>query len=211
MSDEKTAARPQVLVFYDYTCVFCYTERVRLEKLAERYGAEIVPVPFELRPEIPLDGVSAAEHGLGHGERVETYLQNLSRREGFPLTIVDHVPHTHLAHVMGEVARDAGTDVLGTTQALVFEAYFGRGLDIGSREVLLEIAEAAGLEPEAVERAWRDGTYEDRLAEFKRFAHEIGVTATPSALVCDELLIGTHPYRELAEAAERCLQRVTAH
>ena len=89
----------------------------------------------------------------------------------------------------------------------IFDAHFGRGMDIGSREVLLGLAEATGLDRAAVERAWGDGAYDARLASFRDFAHSLGVTATPSALVCDELLVGTHPFGQLADAAERCLRK----
>ena len=33
----------------------------------------------------------------------------------------------------------------------------------------------------------------------------LGVGATPSALICNELLIGSRPYRVLEAALERCL------
>lgn len=201
---------PSVLVFFDYACVFCYTDSFRFAKLAERYGAEITPIPFELRPGMPLEGVSAAEHGIAHGPRVDAYLAQLAERDGYPLVMCDHVPHTHAAMIMAEVARDLGREVHARVHAAIFDAYFGRGLDIGTPTVLLDIAEREGLPIEDVGRAWREGTYEERLEKFHEFAHSIGVTATPSALVCDELLIGTHPYGQLAEAAERCLARHTA-
>lgn len=206
-SRPSTEAKPSVLVFYDYACVFCYTDRFRFDRLAKEYGAVVTPIPFELRPEMPLDGISATEHGIGHGERVERYLLGLAERDGYPLLILDHVPHTHGAMVMAEVARDAGPDVHARVHAAIFGAYFGRGEDIGDPEVLLDVAEREGLDTSEVARAWHEGTYERRIEEFHEFAHSLGVTATPSALVCDELLIGTHPYGQLAEAAERCLAR----
>jgi predicted DsbA family dithiol-disulfide isomerase len=203
----EAADSPKVLVFFDYACVFCYTEWFRLAHLAERYHAELTPVPFELRPDLPAEGVSAAAHGLAHSEHVDEYLHTLARRGGFPLVIPDLVPNTHRAMVLAEVARDAGAETHKRVHAAIFDAYFGRGLDIGSADVLLPIAEEHGLDPAEVRRAWDEGTFEPRLDEFHDFAHRLGVTMTPSALVCDELLIGTHPYRQLAEAAERCLQR----
>lgn len=198
---------PSILVFYDYACVFCYTDSFRFAKLAARYGAEITPVPFELRPDIPDEGISAEEHGFAHGERVERYLAGIAEREGYPLVMGDLLPRTHGAMVMAELARDAGPDAHARVHAAIFHAFFGRGLDIGRPQVLLEIAGREGLDPAVVRRAWDEGLYEERLAEFHAFAHSIGVTATPSALVCDRLLVGTHPYGQLAEAAERCLRQ----
>lgn len=197
--------RPKVLLFFDYACAFCYVDRFRLERLSREYAAEVVPVPFELRPEMPAEGFSAEAHALRHTERVESYLRGLARREGFPLRLPDHIPNTHRGLVMGEVARDAGDDVHALTHEAIFAAYFGEGRDIGRQEVLLDVAGAAGLDVAAVENAWRDGSYDARLRSFARLAANLGVSSTPSALVCNELLIGTRPYRQMAEAVQRCL------
>lgn len=205
-----TSTASSVLVFFDYACVFCYTDWFRFDHLAEHYEVEVTPIPFELRPSIPPEGVSAAEHGLGHSPRVDEYLTKQARREGFPLCFTDLVPNTHLAMVLGEVARDAGRETHLKAHRAIFSAYYGRGEDIGDTEVLLRVAGESGLPRETVEAAWEDGAYEARLESFHSFAHALGVTMTPAALVCNELLIGTHPYRRIADAAERCLVKAGA-
>ena len=73
--------------------------------------------------------------------------------------------------------------------------------------MLLEVARGCGLDADAVERAWETRAYDERLSGFKDLAHKLGVTATPAALVCDELIVGTSPYRTIAEAAGRCLAK----
>ena len=201
--------RPKVLLFFDYACAFCYVDRVAFDRLAEEYGAEVVPVPLELRPDMPDEGFSATEHGLGHSERVEAFLRKAAASANLALALPDHVPKTHRALVMAEVARDAGEELRARVHAGVFDAYFGRGMDIGRPDVLLGVARDAGLDPAVVEAAWGEGAYDPRLRSFAELAANLGVSSTPSALVCNELLIGSRPYRQVAEAIERCL--VTAH
>lgn len=204
-ADRTSDVRPRILLFFDYACVFCYLDQAGFDRVSEEYDAEVLHVPFELRPEMPAEGFSADAHGLRHSARVESFLVRLSEREGLELCIQDHMPNTHRALVLGEVARDAGGDVHSAVHAAIFDAYFARGEDIGQADVLLGVARAAGLRPDLAVAAWRDGTYDARLRSFAELAANLGVSSTPAALVCNELLIGTRPYRQVAEAVERCL------
>lgn len=164
-------------------------------------------MPFELRREIPDEGISASESGMGHSHRVEEYLRRVSVEEGLPpMVLPDLVPKTHRAIVLSEVARDAGPDVHRAAHAGVFLAYYGDGLDIGSKDVLLKVAEGVdGLDPDAVRDAWETGSMDGRIEAFMHLALHMGITTTPSALVCNELLIGSRPYGVLADAVSRCL------
>ncbi|MDI6900756.1 MAG: DsbA family protein [Anaerosomatales bacterium] len=197
--------RPRVLVFFDYACPFCYIDQPRFDRLREEYDAEFALVPFELRPRIPREGISAAEHGLGHSERVERRMLELAEEAGLPMELRDHVPNTHRAMLMAELSRDLGWAQHWRTHMAIFRAYYGDGRDIGDDAVLLDVAEKSGLDPREVQASWDEGRYEERLHEFGHVALHLGVTATPSALICNELHIGSRPYGVLREAVQRCL------
>lgn len=155
---------------------------------------------------MPDGGLSAAEHGLAHSERVEAHLLRVAREEGAAMTLPDLIPKTHAALVMGEVARDAGRETHHAAHGAIFDAYFGRGEDIGREEVLLRAAaDVEGLDPGTVAEAWGTGSMEERLHGFRHVAMRLGIDATPAALICNELLVGTRPYEVLSAAVERCL------
>jgi predicted DsbA family dithiol-disulfide isomerase len=202
-----TVVKPRILLFYDYVCPFCYVDQFRFERLSEEFGGlEIIGVPFELRPDMPDEGYRMSElEASGHSERVEEHLTRVADKEGVPLAIPAFLPKTHRAMVLAEIARDRGAEEHRLMHHELFAAYFARGLDIGSAEVLLEIARARGLDPDEVARAWAEGTYETRLHEFRHVALNLGLTATPAALICSELIIGSRPHRVLKDAVERCL------
>lgn len=162
-------------------------------------------MPFELRPDIGPEGISAAEHGLTHSERVEARLLELAEEAGHPMVIPDLIPNTHLAIAMAEYARDIGDDVFWLVHQGIFDAYFGAGRDIGRRDVLLEVAATHGLDSAAVTRVWDEAAYDERLHEFHHLSLHLGIDTTPSALICNELLIGTRPYGVLREAVGHCL------
>jgi predicted DsbA family dithiol-disulfide isomerase len=203
--DETAPVRPRILLFFDYACPFCFVDRFRFEKLERETGAEVLPIPFELRPDMPDEGVSAVEYGLDHPPHVEEFLKRQASAEGCEMLLPDLVPKTHRAMVAGEVARDAGPEIHRRLHGALFDAHYVQGRDIGDPSVVLAVAEEAGLLGRAVENAWERGTHERRLADFKDLAHFLGVGGTPAAVICNELLIGTRPYTQLAESVKRCL------
>lgn len=100
----------EVLLFFDYTCPFCYVERSRYERLERETGTPVLPIPLELRPSLPAEGVPAAAYGLSHGDRVDAHLARVAREAGLPFVLPDVVPNTHRAIVLTETARDVGRD-----------------------------------------------------------------------------------------------------
>lgn len=182
-------------------------DQFRFKRLKDEFSATLVTVPYELRSTIPPSGVSASEKGLRHSERVEARMIEIAAAEGEAMVIPDLMPNTHLAMVLGEYGRDRGEDVYWPLHLDIFRAYYVRGLNIGSREVLLGVARDHDLDIQEVIAAWDDDTYEERLHQFYHLSLQLGVQETPAALVCNELLIGTRPYAVLKDAIERCMVR----
>lgn len=163
----------------------------------------MVDIPFELRPDVPDEGISSAAHGLEHDDRVKRHLRRLAEKEGIPFQEVDLLPNTHKAMLMAESARDEG--VYPRVHTAIFAAYFGDGEDIGDETVLLRVARENGLDPRKVVEAWASGKHEERLHAFRHLGEDLGVTATPAALICNELMIGSRPYGVIRDAVGRCL------
>lgn len=168
---------------------------------------ELVLVPFELRPEMPEEGYAMSElQASGHdSEHIEHHLFDIAAREGFEMTIPPFLPKTHKAFVLGEMARDRGPEAHMAMHHALFGAYFADGADIGTPDVLLEIARAEGLDPADVVRAWTEGTFDERLHQFRHVALHMGIASTPAALICNELLIGSRPYQNIQASLDRCL------
>ncbi len=201
--------KPRILVFFDYSCQFCYLDWPRFKRLRAEKGAELVLVPFELHPTLPDEGVPISELGGGHSEKVEAHMQRMAADGGLKLMLAEFVPNTHYALALGECARDNGPQFHEAVHDAIFSAYNGEGRDIGSVEVVLDIAQEQGMDRTDVAAALAEGRYDDRLHQFYHLAQSFGITATPSALICNELFIGSRPYAVLEEALGRCL--VTEH
>jgi predicted DsbA family dithiol-disulfide isomerase len=195
---------PRVLVFFDYACQFCYLDWPRFKRLRVEHEVELFLAPYELRPGLPAEGVPIDQIG-GHSAKVEEHMRRMAREGDLGLTFPRFVPNTHLALALGEYARDLGPEAHEAVHEAIFEAYNARSEDIGDEEVLLRVAEARALDTDDVRLAFEEGRYDERIHQFLHLAMAMGVSATPSALICNELFIGSRPYRVLEESLERCL------
>jgi predicted DsbA family dithiol-disulfide isomerase len=118
---------------------------------------------------------------------------------------LEKAPSSRKALVLGEIARDQGRH--GELHPRLFEAYWVNGLDIGSDEVLVDLAAEAGLDRE--ETSERLGAWAPALLEAieneTRTVVEMGVTGVPGWLVDQRLLVpGAQPH----EVFERVLTRL---
>jgi predicted DsbA family dithiol-disulfide isomerase len=125
--------------------------------------------------------------GLPHAERLEL------------------VPSSRRALVLAEIARDQGR--FGDMHPRLFDAYWVKGLDIGSDDVLLDVAEQTGMDrAEAAERlAACAPDLITAIEQETRSVVEMGVTGVPGWLVDERLLVpGAQPH----EVFERVLTRL---
>ncbi|MBI5231685.1 MAG: DsbA family protein [Coriobacteriales bacterium] len=207
MPESTHEERPRVLIFFDYACPFCYLDWARFERLQEEFGADLILSPYELRPMLPEEGVDLEEIGAGHSARVVQYMERMAREAGFCYEEQSFVPNSHLALALGEFARDVSPARHFAVHEAIYQAYYCDGANIGDLDVLLHVAAVGGLDVGLVRDALDGGVYDERLHQFRHLAMALGVQATPSALICNELFIGTRPYQLLADAVGRCMGR----
>ena len=79
----------------------------------------------------------------------------------------------------------------------LFEAYFAEGRNLAESDVLLAVAEAAGLSREAAEDVIRKRLFRNAVDADWRRAHEFGVTGVPTFVSGNRGLVGAQPYDAL--------------
>ena len=197
--------RPRILVFFDYACQFCYLDWPRFKRLRKEHDVELFLVPFELRPSLPPEGVPLSQIGDEHSDRVKEHMLRMASQSGLELRFPESVPNTHFALAAGEFARDLGTQVHERVHEALFAAYNARGVDIGDLGVIAEVVADAGLDSGEVLEALAEGRFDERIHQFMHIALGMGINATPAALICNVLMIGSRPYRVLEEALGECV------
>ena len=155
---------------------------------------------FPLHPETPDSGIPLEELFRGRGYDIEAMKQRMSglmAEENLPY---GNRTHTYNSRFAQELAKWGESFPEGEALNLkLFKAYFGEGRNLAEPVVLLEVAEAAGLDRDAAEEMIRKRSFRDAVdADWKR-AHELGVTVVPTFVSGNRGLVGAQPYEALEQ------------
>lgn len=207
-------------VVSDVACPWCAIGVSALERALARIGGELGEIevhlqPFELNPTMGAEGADATEYltqkyGLGAAELAANRARIAERgaAEGFTFGTRSHVWNTFDAHRLLFFAGVEGPP--GAQRALkkaLLAAYHGDGRNIGSAEVLLELAEQAGLPAERAREVLERGEFADEVRQAERFWQSIGIHSVPAVIVeRKHLIAGGQP----SEVFERALRQIAA-
>jgi len=155
---------------------------------------------FPLHPETPDSGIPLEELFRGRGYDIEAMKQRMSglmAEENLPY---GNRTHTYNSRFAQELAKWGESFREGEALNLkLFEAYFAEGRNIAEPVIMLEVAEAAGLDRDAAEEIIRKRSFRDAVdADWKR-AHELGVTGVPTFVSGNRGLVGAQPYEALEQ------------
>jgi len=112
----------------------------------------------------------------------------------FGIVFVDRpiLSNSRLALLAAEFAREQGS--FQAFHEAVLAAYFSQGLDIGSVDVLKQIASDTGLDAAAMSAAVKSGKHLPLLEKAKEDAARYGVTGVPTFIINDnKSLVGAQP------------------
>ena len=114
----------------------------------QRFALDFRWLGFELHPEIPPGGVDI-DRVLppARVEAMNARLAEVARGFGVPFAPRRHAPNTQPALAISDLARREGK--LDAWREAAMDAYWRDGRDIEDRDVLRELAAAAGLDPDA--------------------------------------------------------------
>jgi predicted DsbA family dithiol-disulfide isomerase len=118
---------------------------------------------------------------------------------------LEHGPRSHWynstpAHEAAEWARERGAG--DAFRKGIYRAYFVQDRNIGSADVLADIAEHVGLDASALRADLTSGTYRDRVQMQFEEARAVGVTAVPTFAAEGYALVGAHPYENFHRLME---------
>lgn len=212
---------PLVLdVWADVACPWCWIGSANLRRaLAEQPpgSVRVVRRAFELRPDLPAEGLPAADFypaKFGSASAMREAFARVAeagRAAGVDLRpeAMTRAPNTRLAHRLVKLAADQGRDA----QALeaLYAAHFRDGRDVADLEVCLEVLAAVGLDPEALREAVAAGAALDEVLADERTAQAIGVTGVPFFLAGASVAVsGAQPPAVLRELLDAAHERLAA-
>lgn len=204
-----------VEVIADLACPFCYLGKRRLATAlrAVRGPYDVSWLPWQLNPDMPAEGLSLDDYltrRFGSPANVAPVLEGLAA-EGkgagieFRFDRLKRIPNTLKAHQLMYLAEAEGRDQSALAEGLM-SAFFERGEDIGSTDVLVEQAGSQGIRPDDVVRVIGDNASRQIVATREGQVRASGITGVPGFLLNRRLLIvGAQEADAMVNAFDRAM------
>jgi predicted DsbA family dithiol-disulfide isomerase len=186
----------EIEIYSDVVCPWCYLGKTRLEAALATFDAEVIvrwrafqldpDAPHECRPLLPW--LAEKFGGVDRARQTVAHVTALARAEGLSLDFDRALlANTFDAHRLlwfadqpQTVYYGAGPDTQAEVADALHRAHFCDGLDIGSLDVLVSVADRVGLDPDRT-RAFLVST--EGIADVRAqiaHAHDVGITSVPT-------------------------------
>lgn len=174
-----------VTLFFDYVDPASFLQERVVERLLGG-DRQLVRHPYEIQPP-PRPLVDPEDEGW---RRYWESTAELGRELGVEMTRPPITPWSRKAHELALHAREA--ERFDAVHRALFRAHALRGRDIGRVDVLVEIAEEEGLDPQETKAVLDVDRFSDRVVELRKEAERLGVRGVPTLQVDDRTLEGFH-------------------
>jgi predicted DsbA family dithiol-disulfide isomerase len=201
----QTLPELKVIVYSDYICPFCYIGNHRLQKLRDQYDLKINWRFLEIHPETSAIGepIDSLDYPSETWQTMLENLRQLANEEDIPLGEIDFITNSRNALVLSEAAKYCGKEHFYALHDRLFKAYFVEGKNIGSQEVLEQIAMECNIDKETIDDAWQNTDHSEQLTRNYVLAREQDIQSVPSFIFADQILTGV-----VSEAAFRKAARI---
>ena len=201
----------KIELWSDYACPYCYIGEKRLEKaiesLNEKDDIEVVFRAFELDPEASRETTSTTKARIEKKyriseEKAQDMIDNITEMaaaEGLEYNYGTTLyTNTFDAHRVTKYAQTKGKKEIIEK---LFAAYFTDNLQLSSHDLLIDIAEEAGLDREEVKRVLDSGEFSEEVRADEREAYLMGANAVPFFLINEKYTIAGAQSTELIKEA----------
>ena len=214
-------ARLRIDFVSDIACPWCVIGLKSLEIALKRLGSEVEAElhfqPFELNPQMPVEGEDIAEHiarkyGSTSAQMAQT--REMIRARGaelgfaFDMEKRGRIYNTFDAHRL--LHWSAGEGKERELKMALFTVYFSEGQNPSDHATLVAVAESVGLAGERVRQILASDEFAKEVRERERFYLGNGIHAVPSIVIDNRHLIQGGQPPEVFERALRQLAHETA-
>lgn len=209
-------ARLRIDFVSDIACPWCAVGLASLQqalaKLGNEVQAEIHLQPFELNPNLSLEGEDASEHimhkyGIDEAQ-METNRAAIRARAaalGFAYNVHrgSRIWNTFDAHRLLHWAELQDRDRALEMKKALLRAYFSDGENVADRDILVRITKEVGLDTDQARRVLDSGDYADEVRAQEQHFQQAGIHSVPAIIVNKTYLISGGQPPEVFESALR--------
>lgn len=205
-------------IISDVVCPWCFIGKRNLDTALQMYRAQFPQaaepaigwLPFQLNPELPVDGIPRSEYtaqkfgGPERAREIYARVEAAGENAGIPFDFgrISRQPNTLQAHRVVHYAARHGKqhDVLES----LFTGYFLEGRDLTRDETLSELAVRAGLQRDDVLQYLCTDEDRELIIQQDTRARQLGVQGVPFFIIAERLAVsGAQPPSVLFEAMEQ--------
>ena len=149
----------KIKVFADTICGWCFIGQTRLNKALKSFPEtkfEIEHVPFQLNTDMPKEGIERSKYleikfgGKEFAQPMYNQMAKEANKEGlnFNLDKIKKTPNTIFSHLLIKLAEQS--NVHNEIKEKIYQSYFIEGLDIGDKEVLINIGKEFNINADII-------------------------------------------------------------
>jgi len=176
-------------IYSDTICPWCYLGKRRFDlAVAARpqYEPVIVWRPFELNPDVPVEGVdretfmAAKMPDQAKLEAAHVELERQGEVSGirFRFDLISRIPNTRRSHLL--IAHAARRGLQSALKDRLMRAYFEEGVDIGELDELVRLGAEVGLSAAEARNALILRVGQDGVVAAERHATVLGISGVPT-------------------------------
>ncbi|TDB79318.1 DsbA family oxidoreductase [Micromonospora sp. KC721] len=207
----------EIEIYADVVCPWCWIGKRRLERALESYDGEVTVTyrPFQLdpapvtEPRPLLDALADKFGGPQRAEAAAAQVTQVAAGVGLEMRFDRAVyANTFEAHRLIRFA--AARRRAGQVVEALYRAHFADGVDIGSRDALVELAVDAGLDGAEVREHLASNLGRREVAADLSAAHQLGVRSVPTFVLAGRYAVsGAQEPETLLGALREVAQRET--
>ncbi len=205
----------KIEVWSDYVCPFCYIGKRKLENALEETGladhVEVIYKAYQLDPNTPTDATASMHEGLAKKYNMSVdEAKNMTNSIAIQAKEVEldydfenmKVVNTLNAHRLAKLADQE--DVGGEVSEHLMRAHFIDAESIGSDEVLIRIAEEAGIDEARTKAMLASDEFTADVKADIAEAAQLGVQGVPFFVINRKYAIsGAQPTETFVEALQK--------
>ena len=176
-----------IKIFADTICGWCFIGQAKLNRALKNFPEtkfEIEHVPFQLNPDMPKEGIERDQYlkikfgGKEFAQPIYDQMTEEAKKEdlNFNLNNIKKTPNTVLSHLLIKLAEQ--TNVQNQIKEKIYYSYFIEGLDIGNKEILINIATAFDIKENEVNNFFNPDNFK-KVNSYISIAKQKGINGVP--------------------------------
>ena len=204
----------KIKVFADTICGWCFIGQARLNEALKKFPKikfEIEHVPFQLNPDMPKEGIERSKYleikfgGKEFAQPMYDQMTEEANKEGlnFNLDSIKKTPNTVFSHLLIKLAEQTNVDK--DIKEKIYKSYFIEGLDIGNKEILINIGKDFSITEDAINKFFNLKNIEKVNLNIS-VAKEKGINGVPFFEIGKNVVSGAQSSSNLESAIRESLR-----